>query len=90
MFMANYIRAASAPVLWLIYCLVNYKSTRDRLYKELCKSGIANGKEPVAGRVAQGHLCSRVQGFCLYKIEYRVRKRFQVIARVSLILRISK
>ncbi|KAJ5102697.1 hypothetical protein N7532_003226 [Penicillium argentinense] len=37
----------SALMSWLIYCLVNYEGTQERLYEELCANGIANSKEPV-------------------------------------------
>ena len=37
----------SALMSWLVYCLVKYEGTQDRLYEGLCENGIANGKKPV-------------------------------------------
>lgn len=53
----------SAPVSWLIYCLVDYEGTRDRLYEELCESGIANGKELVTWTCCIGPCMSWVKVF---------------------------
>ncbi|KAJ5912664.1 Cytochrome P450 [Penicillium tannophilum] len=37
----------SALMSWLLYCLVHYEGTQDRLYEELCEKGIANSDKPV-------------------------------------------
>ncbi|OKP11824.1 Cytochrome P450 4c21 [Penicillium subrubescens] len=39
--------ATSTLMSWLIYCLINYEGTQDRLYEELCEAGIANTNEAV-------------------------------------------
>ncbi|OQD94824.1 hypothetical protein PENSOL_c023G06871 [Penicillium solitum] len=45
----------SALMSWLIYCLVNYEGTQDKLYEELCSQGIANSKEPINWTPALAH-----------------------------------
>lgn len=37
----------SALMSWLLYCLVSYEGTQDRLYEELCERGVANTDKPV-------------------------------------------
>jgi cytochrome P450 len=53
----------SALMSWLIYCLVNYEGTQDRLYEELCEAGIANTKEPVTWTPELAHSLSYLDCF---------------------------
>jgi cytochrome P450 len=55
--------ATSALMSWLIYCLINYEGTPNRLYEELCEAGIANTNEAVTWTPELPHSLSYLDCF---------------------------